>query len=294
MKKLLVLFPLLALLLFQFTLPVSADVSPPGYCSGIFRYTHEGWRTSGIVMTVKEAEAYMDNDFLKKGMYSENEGNHTLMDKCVLGVLYRGDRVFDADTLPIDIHLSNSYLYEVFSEDWNSDMKVAYDVARLEIRIGDDVHVLAEDVFDENNTKSAEGQCKNILDMMGKGSISLGTSKVYESLRMRTPKYVVSFIYGKTPAYEPAVNLPISWFDFSESNLVDAEITLSFYRNGEVVSSVKSCSFSLEKVEGGYRFQGKDIDVDGYIVGHFHQDDLAFVQAKPNRVFWCGYESLRY
>ena len=62
-KHIISLFLFISILLgaLSFNFPVYADVSPAYEMTGIFRYVHEGWRSSGVVLPITEAKKYMDS-----------------------------------------------------------------------------------------------------------------------------------------------------------------------------------------------------------------------------------------
>ena len=62
-------------------------------------------------------------------------------------------------------------------------------------------------------------------------------------------------------------NVPLSLFDFSESDTVEVSVNAIFYDGEEVLPiSLNPCTFQLKKQTHGYAFIGTDSSIHGYRV----------------------------
>ena len=86
-----------------------------------------------------------------------------------------------------------------------------------------------------------------------------------------TPKGKVVFISRYYATTFANVTLPLSLFDFSETDCVEVTVNALFHAGDEVLpESFAPCTFKLYKTENGYQFVGTDPDIQGYnlVISH--------------------------
>ena len=299
-KHIISLFLFISILLgaLSFNFPVYADVSPAYEMTGIFRYVHEGWRSSGVVLPITEAKKYMDNSFLENQTICNDQerlsGYYKEMDTSVLGVLYHGDMEFSDDSFDIEIFFTEPEFKSIFpvgqyglptnSKDFSDyPLLISYDVARLEITIQGTTHVLAESFFDATELPNFKTQCNEILDVC---NTSFSARKIYSNMRLSDTEYVVTYLPVTVNSTSHSISIPISWFDFADRHDqfsgIDATIRLRFYKEDEIVTEAVPCTFSLQNWynAGTYFFRGQDPDVCGYVVGTYDVRDIVYVTNK--------------